>query len=279
MKRRVFYSFHYETDNWRAAQVRNIGAIEGNRPATDNDWEVVKQRGDVAIRRWIADQMDGRSCTVVLVGTNTANRKWINHEIVESWKQGMGVVGIYIHGLKDVERRTARAGDNPFDYVELPKRGLLSAAVPMGVRQPGLGWGPLSSAVFGNAHRQAPTGVGQPGSGLGLFVGNKRRMDLLSSAVFGNAHRQVPMGVRQPGPGLDPLSPAMFGKRARSSANECPPTPTGFGSAVAGSAWLPQARARLAVTVRKRAFGGAANHARAARAIRSRQVLRTDRTE
>ena len=102
MKRRVFYSFHYEADNWRAAQVRNIGAIKGNRPATDNDWEAVKRGGDAAIRRWIAGQMHGRSCTVVLVGTNTANRKWINYEIVESWKQGMGVVGIHVHGLRDM---------------------------------------------------------------------------------------------------------------------------------------------------------------------------------
>jgi hypothetical protein len=50
--------------------------------------------GDAAIENWIAHQMKGRSCTVVLVGANTANRKWINHEIVQSWDKGMGVVGI-----------------------------------------------------------------------------------------------------------------------------------------------------------------------------------------
>ena len=31
--------------------VRNIGTIEGNRPATDNDWETVKNGGDAAIKR------------------------------------------------------------------------------------------------------------------------------------------------------------------------------------------------------------------------------------
>ena len=46
MTRRVFYSFHYEPDNWRAAQVRKIGSIEGNSPALDNDWETVKKGGD-----------------------------------------------------------------------------------------------------------------------------------------------------------------------------------------------------------------------------------------
>ena len=80
MARRVFYSFHYQLDNWRAAMVRNIGSIEGNSPASDNDWETVTKGGDAAIKRWIADEMNYRTCAVVLVGSNTANRKWINYE-------------------------------------------------------------------------------------------------------------------------------------------------------------------------------------------------------
>lgn len=117
MARRVFYSFHYKPDNWRASTVRNIGTVEGNKPATDNDWESITNAGDSAIKRWIAEQMKGRSCTVVLVGTNTANRKWINYEIVKSWDDGMGVVGIHIHGLKDADGRVSTKGDNPFDYI------------------------------------------------------------------------------------------------------------------------------------------------------------------
>jgi len=118
VKRRVFYSFHYAPDNWRAATVRNIGAIEGNSPATDNDWETVKRGGDRAIKTWIASQMSYRSCTVVLVGSATANRKWINYEIVKSWDDGMGVVGIRIHGLKDSYGSTSYVGGNPFDFIK-----------------------------------------------------------------------------------------------------------------------------------------------------------------
>jgi len=117
MARRAFYSFHYLPDNWRASTVRNIGTVEGNRPASDNDWESITSAGDAEIKRWIADQMNGRSCTVVLVGTNTANRKWINYEIVESWNGGMGVVGIRIHGLKNSEGNISTMGNNPFDYI------------------------------------------------------------------------------------------------------------------------------------------------------------------
>ena len=62
-------------------------------PATDNDWETITEGGDATIKNWIAGQMKGRSCTIVLVGT--ANRKWINHEIVTSWNADMvnAVVG------------------------------------------------------------------------------------------------------------------------------------------------------------------------------------------
>ena len=103
--------------------VRNIGAIEGNRPATDNDWETVKKGGAAAIKRWISDQMKYRSCTVVLVGSNTANRKWINHEVIKSWNDRIGVVGIRIHGLEDSNGTTSAMGNNPFDYISLANSG------------------------------------------------------------------------------------------------------------------------------------------------------------
>lgn len=93
MARKCFYSFHYKPDNWRAATVRSIGAIEGNEPAKDNDWESIASgpNQDQKIQAWIAEQMKGRSCTVVLVGSNTANRKWINYEIVKSWDNNLVV--------------------------------------------------------------------------------------------------------------------------------------------------------------------------------------------
>ncbi len=94
MARKVFYSFHYKPDNWRASQVRNIGVIEGNEPCSDNDWESVTRGGEQAIGRWIAEQIKDRTCAVVLVGTATAQRKRVIHEIQECWNSGMGVVGI-----------------------------------------------------------------------------------------------------------------------------------------------------------------------------------------
>ena len=126
MVRRVFFSFHYKPDNWRASQVRNIGVIEGNAAVSDNDWETITGRGDEAIRRWINEQMHGRSCAIVLIGNRTAGRKWINYEIKKAWNDGKGVVGIYIHNLRDSNRSQASKGKNPFNDFTVNGRTLSS---------------------------------------------------------------------------------------------------------------------------------------------------------
>lgn len=127
MTRHVFYSFHYQPDSWRASQVRNIRTVEGNKPAYDNDWETVKKGGDKAIANWIDRQMHGRSCTLILAGNQTANRKWINHEIVQSWNKGMGVAVIDIHGLLNRDGFAAHKGNNPLDYVSFKNGVALSS--------------------------------------------------------------------------------------------------------------------------------------------------------
>lgn len=117
MARNVFYSFHYAVDAWRVSQIRNIGALHDNPAIRDNDWEAVTRGGDPAIENWIDGQLIGTTCTVVLIGAYTANRKWINYEIKKSWERGNGVLGVYIHGLKNRSAMQATRGDNPFDYM------------------------------------------------------------------------------------------------------------------------------------------------------------------
>jgi hypothetical protein len=133
MARRVFYSFHYLPDAWRASQVRNMGVVEGNSPATDNDWETVKGGGDAAIQRWIDGQLSGRTCTVVLVGSATAGRKWINYEISKSWAERKGVLGIYIHNLKDASGRQCSKGANPFAVSAVGLSQIVSCYDPPGM--------------------------------------------------------------------------------------------------------------------------------------------------
>ncbi len=113
-KRQVFFSFEYDKDNWRAGQVRNMGKVDDSSTFSDNDWEEVKSKSDTAIKAWIDSQIAKRSCIVVLVGATTSGRKWITYEIEKAYKLNKGIVGIYVHGLKDKDEKQTTKGSNPF---------------------------------------------------------------------------------------------------------------------------------------------------------------------
>lgn len=121
MKRQVFYSFHYGNDVRRVAQIRNIGALEDNKPVSENAWEEVKKKGDKAIEKWIDDNMKYRSCVIVLIGEETAKRPWVQYEIEKAWNEGRGLVGIYIHNIKDPVCGKCSKGANPFDGFAMKK--------------------------------------------------------------------------------------------------------------------------------------------------------------
>ena len=55
--------------------------------------------------------------TVVLIGAQTANRPWVNYEIIESAKKKNGLLGIYIHNVKDLSGQATVKGQNPFDFI------------------------------------------------------------------------------------------------------------------------------------------------------------------
>src|SRR5690606_26308906 len=105
--------FHFDNDVMRVQQIRNIGAIDGNKPVTAQRWEEVKKAGNAAIEKWIDDNMNGKSCVVVLVGEETSNRKWVNYEIKKAWTDGKGVLGIYIHNVECANNGTCSKGANP----------------------------------------------------------------------------------------------------------------------------------------------------------------------
>ena len=114
MAKKCFYSFHYAPDNWRASKIRQIGAIEGSQTVSDNDWETITKGGDKAIEKWIADQMYGKNCTIVLIGAGTAGRKWVNYEISKTWSDNKALLGIYIHNILDRNDKQSARGANPF---------------------------------------------------------------------------------------------------------------------------------------------------------------------
>lgn len=125
-KKQVFYSFHFDNDVMRVQQIRNIGALEDNKPVSVNEWEQIRRGGDAAIERWIDENMKYKNCVVVLVGEETTNRKWVKHEIKKAWKDGRGLVGIYIHNLKCPRNGYGRKGSNPFDQFTVGNAALSS---------------------------------------------------------------------------------------------------------------------------------------------------------
>lgn len=124
-KHRVFYSFYFDRDFWRVQQIRNMGVIEGNEPAEPNKWETIKRTGDSAIKKWIDDNMQYRSCVIVLVGSKTSERKYVQYEIKKAWGEGKGLFGIYIHNLEDQYGKTDIKGKNPFNMTYLGLNGAL----------------------------------------------------------------------------------------------------------------------------------------------------------
>jgi hypothetical protein len=126
MARKTFFSFRYRNDNWRASIVRNSWVTQDRTAAgffDSAEWEEVKKKTDSAIERWIDGQLNGTSVTVVLIGTDTAGKKWINYEIKSSHQKGNGMLGIYIHTIKDRNGNTSTKGRNPFDDWYITQNG------------------------------------------------------------------------------------------------------------------------------------------------------------
>lgn len=142
MPRRVFYSFDYEMDAARVQLVKNMGKIESQPLLSGNRWEEVRKGGDRAIKKWIDDQMYGKTCLIVLVGARTASRPWVQYEIERAWDEGLGVVGIRIHGLKNLQGETSARGKNPFANFSIADQTLSSIVT---LHDP---WGWDSKAVY-----------------------------------------------------------------------------------------------------------------------------------
>jgi hypothetical protein len=128
--RRVFFSFHYDRDVWRANQVRNCNVVAGADVAgffDHSEYEEAKKTGSDGIKRMILKSLKNTSVTVVLIGAETALRPWVNYEIEQSIARKNGLLGVYIHHLKNHE-------GNPSLF-----RGT-KPTVPAGIEFPAYDW-------------------------------------------------------------------------------------------------------------------------------------------
>jgi hypothetical protein len=127
MARNVFFSFHYQRDISRVNVVRNHGAFKSSLQETgyiDHSlWEKSKLQGDAALKRLIDDGLKGSTVTAVLVGAETAGRRWVDYEIEESYKRGNGIIAIYIHQIRTMDEKIDARGDNPLTKWTIQKGG------------------------------------------------------------------------------------------------------------------------------------------------------------
>lgn len=105
MARKVFFSFHYENDISRAMIVRNSWVTQGVEKAGFIDkaeFEQVKRQGTKAIENWIDGQLVGTSVTVVLIGSETLERDFVQYEIRKSIEKGNAIIGVKINNIADM---------------------------------------------------------------------------------------------------------------------------------------------------------------------------------
>lgn len=124
--KRVF-SFHYERDVWRAGQVRNSWVTKPDRETAGfwdaASWEEVRRKGEEEVKHWINNQLEGTTVTVVLIGAETISRDYVKYELAQSNKRGNGILGIYIHQIKDSDGRTNTKGNNQFGQIFTNDKG------------------------------------------------------------------------------------------------------------------------------------------------------------
>lgn len=116
MAHRTFFSFHYERDVQRASVVRKSSQFKSSITPEwieASIWESAKTTGEAAVKKLIDSALVGTSVTAVLIGAQTASRDWVKYEIDQSIARGNGLIGIYIHNIKDFGGNTDSKGSNP----------------------------------------------------------------------------------------------------------------------------------------------------------------------
>lgn len=114
MPRSSFVSFHYQKDHWRVQQILRMGALDGQEILPAQEWEEVKRRGNAAVEAWINEKMNYKQAVIVMIGSETASRPFVQYEIRRAWQMKKPMLGIMIHGLQDSDKQVGAPGVNPF---------------------------------------------------------------------------------------------------------------------------------------------------------------------
>lgn len=120
MTRRTFFSFHYKNDVQRAWVVKNSQIVKDREDTGffDNSaFEKAKNENPESLKRFLRKEMNGSSVISVLIGAETAERRWVRFEIMQAIWDARGLMGIRIHSIEDWQGRRSSVGENPFELI------------------------------------------------------------------------------------------------------------------------------------------------------------------
>ncbi|QIK79044.1 TIR domain-containing protein [Sphingomonas piscis] len=122
-RRRVFFSFHFQRDGWRANQIRQSWRFgnEATRAGTGffdgSLWESAQRKDDASLKALINTGLENTSVTCVLAGTETYARRWVRFEIAKSVARGNGLLTVWIDQKRDPNGLTCARGPDPLGYM------------------------------------------------------------------------------------------------------------------------------------------------------------------
>jgi hypothetical protein len=115
MTRRHVFISHHHADNDKVDQLTDLLTRAGSdvrnssvrmKPANQRRMDEGRVK-DETIRRLLRMKISWASTVLVLIGTDTHTRPWVDWEITQAAKQGKRIVGVYAQGGTDAEKPVA----------------------------------------------------------------------------------------------------------------------------------------------------------------------------
>lgn len=110
MKKQVYLSHDIVNDSWRARVfVQTVRSLLRPRIIiSSTGWQNTE-----TARTEIRKHLEDTSVTVVLIGSETADRPWVHYELEQSVARGNGLIGICIHAMEDHKGNSSMPGTRP----------------------------------------------------------------------------------------------------------------------------------------------------------------------
>lgn len=118
MTLRVFFSFDHEHDSRRAERIKTCWESKGGLTAgflEPSRLKALKRKGEKSMHKWVDAQVRYGDVTAVLIGWRTSQQTAVRHAIERSHQLEKGLLGIFVHNIKDYFGKIDPEGPNPFD--------------------------------------------------------------------------------------------------------------------------------------------------------------------